>query len=105
MWLFNLLIEKSGTKEVYCVATVAHCCDGSVYKRVFYCYFGVKMRECISLGGKEVFWLDLIILINHTVYCLEKFWNINQSCFFLSAFESYLLLAVKMPRSVNIYEN
>lgn len=53
---------------MYCVATVAHCRDGSVYKRVFYCYFGVKMRECISLGGKGAFWLDLIISINHTLY-------------------------------------
>lgn len=81
MWLFNLFIGKSGTKEVYCVATAAHCRDASVYKRVFYCYFGVKMRECISLGGKGAFWLDLIISINHTVYGLEKFWYLNQSFF------------------------
>lgn len=68
--------------------------DRSVYKRVFYSYFDVKMRECVSLGDEGAFWLDFIIPLNHTVYGLEKFLYLNQSFF-----------VVKRPGSVNIYHN
>lgn len=63
------LLERMEQKQctVCCLLSRVHCHDGSVYKKVFYCNFGVKMREFICLDDKEAPSLDFIISANYNV--------------------------------------